>query len=109
MSVQVFLALLLAFSAISSLVTETIKKVFATNDENLCIVSYKDDATDGNITAFIVSIIVGLVGTLIYYELSVIEFSVNNIIYAILMGLASSLTSQVGYDKVKETIQKFIL
>ncbi len=94
MSVQVFLALLLAFSAISSLVTETIKKVFATN---------------GNITAFIVSIIVGLVGTLIYYELSVIEFSVNNIIYAILMGLASSLTSQVGYDKVKETIQKFIL
>lgn len=94
MSVQVFLALLLAFSAISSLITETIKKVFATN---------------GNITAFIVSIIVGLLGTLVYYKLSVIDFTINNIIYAILMGVAASLTSQVGYDKVKETIQKFIL
>lgn len=94
MSVQVFLALLLAFSTISSLVTEAIKKVFSAN---------------GNITAFIVSIIVGLVGSLIYYKLSVIDFSTNNIIYAVLMGLAVSITSQVGYDKVKEAIQKFIL
>lgn len=94
MSVQVFLALLLAFSTISSLVTEAIKKVFSAN---------------GNITAFIVSIIVGLVGSLIYYKLSVIDFSTNNIIYAVLMGIAVSITSQVGYDKVKEAIQKFIL
>lgn len=94
MSVQIFLTLLLAFSTISSLVTETIKKAFSTN---------------GNITAFIVSIIVGLLGTLVYYKLSVIDFTINNIIYAILMGIAASLTSQVGYDKVKETIQKFIL
>lgn len=94
MSVQVFLALLLAFSTISSLITEAIKKVFSAN---------------GNITAFIVSIIVGLVGSLIYYKLSVIDFSTNNIIYAVLMGLAVSITSQVGYDKVKEAIQKFIL
>lgn len=94
MSVQIFLTLLLAFSTISSLVTEAIKKAFSTN---------------GNITAFIVSIIVGLLGTLVYYKLSVIDFTINNIIYAILMGIAASLTSQVGYDKVKETIQKFIL
>ncbi len=94
MSVQIFLTLLLAFSTISSLVTEAIKKVFSAN---------------GNITAFIVSIIVGLVGSLIYYKLSVIDFSINNIIYAVLMGIAVSITSQVGYDKVKEAIQKFIL
>ena len=36
-------------------------------------------------------------------------FSANNIIYAVLMGIAVSITSQVGYDKVKEAIQKFIL
>ena len=70
MSVQIFLTLLLAFSTISSLVTEAIKKVFSAN---------------GNITAFIISIIVGLVGSLIYYKLSVIDFSINNIIYAVLM------------------------
>lgn len=94
MTVEMFLALLLGFSTLSSLVTETIKKLFS---------------TDGNITAFIVSILIGLIGTLIYYQLGNIDFTLNNVIYAILMGLASSLTSQVGYDKIKEAIQKFLI
>ncbi len=94
MTVEMFLTLLLGFSVLASLVTETIKKLFS---------------TDGNITAFIVSIVIGLVGTLIYYQLGNIDFTLNNVIYAILMGLASSLVSQVGYDKIKETIQKFLI
>lgn len=94
MTVEMFLALLLGFSTLSSLVTEAIKKLFSTN---------------GNITAFIVSILIGLIGTLIYYQLGNIDFTLNNVIYAILMGLASSLTSQVGYDKIKEAIQKFLI
>lgn len=94
MTVEMFLALLLGFSTLSSLVTETIKKLFS---------------TDGNITAFIVSILIGLIGTSIYYQLGNIDFTLNNVIYAILMGLASSLTSQVGYDKIKEAIQKFLI
>lgn len=93
MTVEIFLALLLGFSTLASLVTETIKKLFS---------------ADGNITAFIVAIIVGLVGTLLYYQLENIDFTVNNIIYAVLMGLASSLVSQIGYDKIKEAIQKII-
>lgn len=94
MTVEMFLALLLGFSTLSSLITEAIKKLFSTN---------------GNITAFIVSILIGLIGTLIYYQLGNIDFNLNNIIYAVLMGLASSLTSQVGYDKIKEAIQKFLI
>lgn len=94
MTVEMFLALLLGFSTLSSLITEAIKKLFSTN---------------GNITAFIVSILIGLIGTLIYYQLRNIDFTLNNVIYAILMGLASSLTSQVGYDKIKEAIQKFLI
>ena len=94
MTVEIFLALLLGFSVLASLVTEAIKKLFS---------------ADGNITAFIVSIIIGLIGTLLYYQLGNIDFTLNNIIYAILMGLASSLTSQVGYDKIKEAIQKFLI
>lgn len=94
MTVEMFLALLLGFSTLSSLITEAIKKLFSTN---------------GNITAFIVSILIGLIGTLIYYQLGNIDFTLNNVIYAILMGLASSLTSQVGYDKIKEAIQKFLI
>lgn len=94
MTVEIFLALLLAFSVLASLVTEAIKKLFSAN---------------GNITSFIVAIIVGLVGTLIYYQLESIDFTFNNVIYAILMGLASSLVSQLGYDKIKEAIQKFLI
>ena len=94
MTVEMFLELLLGFAVLASLVTETIKKLFS---------------ADGNITAFIVAIVVGLAGTLIYYQLGSIDFTFNNVIYAILMGLSSSLVSQVGYDKVKETIQKFLI
>ena len=94
MTVELFLTLLLGFSVLASLVTETIKKLFS---------------ADGNITAFIVSIVIGLAGTLIYYQLGSIEFTLNNVIYAILMGLASSLVSQLGYDKIKEAIQKFLI
>lgn len=91
MTVEMFLALLLGFSTLASLVTEVIKKLFS---------------SDGNITAFVVAIVIGLVGTLLYYQLGNIDFTVNNVIYAVLIGLASSLVSQLGYDKVKEAIQK---
>lgn len=94
MTVEMFLALLLGFSTLASLTTEAIKKLFSAN---------------GNLTAFIVAIVVGLVGTLIYYQLATIDFSLNNMIYAVLMGLASSLVSQLGYDKIKEAIQKFLV
>ena len=94
MTVEMFLALLLGVSTLASLVTEAIKKIFSAN---------------GSVTAFIVAIVVGLLGTLIYYQLATIDFSLNTIIYAILMGLASSLISQLGYDKVKEAIQKFLI
>ena len=94
MTVEMFLSLLLGFSVLASLVTEAIKKLFR---------------ADANITAFVVGIVIGLVGTLIYYQWGSIDFTFNNIIYAILMGLASSLVSQVGYDKIKEAIQKFLI
>lgn len=93
MTVEMFLALLLGFSTLASLTTEVIKKLFS---------------ADGNVTSFIVAIVIGLIGTLIYYQLATIDFSLNNMIYAVLMGLASSLVSQLGYDKIKEAIQKFI-
>lgn len=94
MTVEMFLGLLLGFSTLASLVTETIKKLFSAN---------------GNITAFVVAIVIGLSGTLLYYQLAGINFTLNNMIYAFLMGLASSLVSQLGYDKIKEVIQKFII
>lgn len=93
MNTTMFLILLSAFSILSSLVTEGVKKLF--NDKtNL---SY-------NVVALIVALIVGGGGTAVYYQLNDIIFSVNNIIYAVLMGLASGLVSMVGFDKVKQAI-----
>ena len=95
MNASLFLILLSVFSVISGLVTEAIKKIV--NDKaNL---SY-------NLVALIVALIVGSVGCGTYYQLNGILFTVNNIIYMVLMGLSSGLTATVGYDKVKQTIEQ---
>ena len=95
MNTTMFLILLSSFSVLSSLVTEGIKNI-TTDKVNL---SY-------NIVALIVAMIIGGGGTAIYYQLNAIPFTVNNLIYAVLMGLASGLCSMVGFDKVKQAIEQ---
>lgn len=92
-----FLILLSAFSVVSSIVTEGIKNI-TLDKVNL---SY-------NIIALVTALIVGSGGTAVYYQLNTISFTVNNIIYMVLMGLASGLVSMVGFDKVKQTIEQFV-
>ena len=93
MDVVMFLTLLFAFSVLTSLVMEFVKK-FINDKENI---SY-------NIVTVVIAVVIGGVGTLIYYQLNSLPFTLNNIIYAVLMGLASGLCSMLGYDKVKQTI-----
>ena len=95
MTTTTFLMLLSAFSVLSGLVTEGIKKLIS-DKANM---SY-------NIIALIVSLIVGGVGCAVYYQLNAIPFDVNNVIYMILMGLASGLCSMVSYDKLKQCIEQ---
>ena len=97
MTTSTFLMLLSLFSVITGLITEGIKKM-AKDRANL---SY-------NIVALIVSIIVGVVGCAVYYQLEGIMFTTNNIIYMILLGFASGLVSMVGFDKVKQTIEQIV-
>lgn len=96
MDITMFLILLSAFSVLSSLVTEGFKNITA-DKVNL---SY-------NIVAVAVSLIIGGCGTATYYQLNAIPFTVNHVIYMILMGLFSGLVSMVGFDKVKQTIEQF--
>nr|DAE28803.1 MAG TPA: holin [virus sp. ctmTa7]DAU18403.1 MAG TPA: holin [Bacteriophage sp.] len=91
-----FLFLLTAFSVISGLVTEAIKKLIVEKTN----FSY-------NVLALIVALIVGGVGCGLYYQLNTIPFTTNNIIYMVLMGLSSGLVSMVGFDKVKQAIGQF--
>ena len=95
MTLSIFLILLYSFSVITGLLTEGIKKII--NDKNN--ISY-------NMLAICMSLIIGCSGTAIYYQLNDISFTINNIIYMILMGFASGLVSMVGYDKVKQTIMQ---
>lgn len=93
MDTMTFLMLLATFSTVTSLVVECIKKIISDKAN----ISY-------NITALIVAIIIGICGCGIYYQLNSIPFSINNIIYMILMGFASALSSTLGYDKIKQTV-----
>ena len=95
MTTTTFLMLLSAFTVLSGLTTEGIKSLISDKSN----MSY-------NIIALIVSLIVGGVGCAIYYQLNAIPFDVNNVIYMILMGLASGLCSMVSYDKLKQCIEQ---
>lgn len=97
MTASMFLMLLSLFSVITGLITEGVKKI-AKDKDNL---SY-------NIIALIVSLIIGTGGCAIYYQLNGILFTINNVIYMILMGFASGLVSMVGFDKVKQTITQIV-
>lgn len=93
MNITMFLILLSSFSIISSLVTEGIKNIVS-DKVNLSF----------NLVALVTALIVGGGGTAVYYQLNAIPFTMNNIIYMVLMGLASGLVSMVGFDKVKQAI-----
>lgn len=93
MDIGTFLMLLFAFSVISSLFTEGVKK----------LVSDKANFSY-NLIALCIALAVGIIGTGIYYQLNNLGFDTNNIIYMILLGLSSGLCSMLGYDKVKQTI-----
>ena len=95
MTITTFLMLLSSFSVLSGLVTEGIKKLIS-DKANM---SY-------NFIALVVALIIGGVGCAIYYQLNAIPFDVNNVIYMILMGLASGLCSMVSYDKLKQCIEQ---
>lgn len=95
MTTTTFLTLLSAFTVLSGLTTEGIKNLISDKSN----MSY-------NIIALIVSLIVGGIGCAIYYQLNAIPFDVNNVIYMILMGLASGLCSMVSYDKLKQCIEQ---
>lgn len=97
MDIGTFLMLLFAFSVISSLFTEAAKKLIS-DKANF---SY-------NIIALCIALIVGSAGTSIYYQLNSISFDLNNIIYMVLLGLASGLCSMLGYDKIKQSISQII-
>ena len=95
MTTTTFLMLLSSFSVLSGLVTEGIKKLIS-DKANM---SY-------NVIALVVALVIGGAGSAVYYQLNAIPFNLDNIIYLVLMGLASGLCSMVGFDKIKQAIEQ---
>ena len=97
MTTTTFLTLLSAFTVLSGLTTEGIKKLIS-DKANM---SY-------NIIALVVALVIGGVGSAVYYQLNAIPFNLDNIIYLVLMGLASGLCSMVGFDKIKQAVEQIV-
>ena len=94
MTVTAFLIILASSAAITSLLTEGIKKFL---DEQK--VTYAS-----NILVLAIAVVVGCGATVIYYVNYQIPFSALNSVYLALMGVANWLGATLGYDKVRQTI-----
>lgn len=96
MTITTFLVLLAGFAAITSVVTEGIKKLLDGQG-----VEYAS-----NIVVLIVAVVVSCGGTAIYYVNYQIPFNALNSVYLALMGIANWLSAMIGYDKVKQAIEQ---
>ena len=96
MSVTLFLALLTFFSAITSFATQGVKKFLDSLKFNYA----------SNVVVLVVAIIVGVAGTFVCYQFVDIPINTNNVICAILMGIANWFGAMLGYDKVKQLIEQ---
>lgn len=96
MDITLFITLLTAFSTITGICTEGCKKVL--DDIKISYAS--------NILASVIACIIGVGGTAAYYITASIEFNAANIVFMFLMGLATSMSAMVGYDKVTQTIMQ---
>ena len=94
MTVTVFLIILTICAAVTSLVTEGIKKFL--DDQRKAYAS--------NILVLIVAMIVGCGATALYYVNYQVPFNALNSVYLALMGVANWLGATLGYDKVRQTI-----
>ena len=59
-----------------------------------------------NIIALIVAVVVGFLGTLVYFMAKDQPLDAVNIVFAIIMGITSALVAMTGYDRVVQTIEQ---
>ncbi len=96
MTTTAFLILLSGCAAVTSLLTEGIKKFL---DE--LKVAYAS-----NILVLFVALVVGCGATALYYVNYQVPFNALNSVYLALLGIANWLGAMVGYDKVRQAIEQ---
>lgn len=82
--------------AVASLITEAVKNWYKNENKPY----------SPNMIALIVSAVSGGLGTSVFYILSDIPWTINNIICIFLMIVAIWITAMVGYDKVRQLLDQ---
>lgn len=96
MTVTLFISMLTLGAGITSLLTEAIKKAYTNAKKEY----------SPNVVALINAIVVGCGGTAVMYMLLHIDWTINNILCLMLMGVAVWIASMVGYDKVIQLLKQ---
>ncbi len=96
MTATAFLIILTACAAVTSLLTEGLKKLLDGMGARYA----------SNILVLIVALIVGCGTTALYYVHNGIPFTALNSVYLALMGVANWLGATLGYDKVRQTVEQ---
>lgn len=96
-NLEMFLFALLMTSALSSLVTEAVKKVLTEHNVNY----------HANTLVGIVSVILSAAIGVAYIVLTGTTFTAQMVVYLIAHVFMSWLCAMVGYDKVVQTISQF--
>lgn len=96
MTIEVFLALLMVLSSVNAVFTEAVKKFLDGYG-----VKYSS-----NVVALVDSIIVGALGTSVYYMLAVVPFDAQHIMFLILMIVSTWVSSMIGYDKILQLVEQ---
>lgn len=96
MTLNLFIILLVALCAISTLLTEAIKQFLINKGEN----------PSANLIALIDAVVVGAGGTIVAYIFMNISFTLSNIFAIICMTIAIWIGSMIGYDKVIQLLEQ---
>jgi hypothetical protein len=98
MTIKIFIMLFTAYAIISPLITIAIKKFLDDTGKK-----YASD-----IVVLIISAIVSICGTALYYSYVTIPFTAINIAFIAVLWLFVWVGSMVGYKQVKEAIEQII-
>jgi len=92
MSLEIFNSILVLSAMVTSLGIEVIKSFL-----NKFNIEY-----DAVIISTIIAFVLGVIEIFVYYGMHGLSITMFTFIYALCMGAANSVSSTVGYDKVKE-------
>lgn len=96
MTITLFITIVTIGAAVSSLVTEAVKKAYSNAKKEY----------SANMIALIDAVVVGGLGTAVTYILMNIPWTINNVLCLLLMIVVVWIGSMLGYDKILQLLNQ---